>query len=240
MTLDIDYLNNKISEQYPVIETMHSILHSSEVRINIDRNLKTFDVRNSICARIHADICMYNSLSETLASIDDQLRDLKDKGEHDSEPVWGTEDRGPKVSDKATILEAMTWYEDHAIGCMLLIWVNYEMTHTSALLYTSQGWKMSAKQMKIMKQSMTNWYNEFVQNTNNKDLISTFTAERQQYGYRLSGNVAKLASATKPPVQADLLTKLAMTQLVQVNDKQKKFDALLNKQPLVIKEQVNK
>tara|TARA_R110002020_G_scaffold141478_2_gene313174 strand:+ start:433 stop:618 length:186 start_codon:yes stop_codon:yes gene_type:complete len=59
--------------------------------------------------------------------------------------------------------------------------------------------------------------------------------------YRINGNIAALKSATTPAVkQADMFEKQALTKLVQVQDRENKLNAYLDKQPLVVKEQVNK
>ena len=72
-------------------------------------------------------------------------------------------------------------------------------------------------------------------------LTQTFKDERQLYGYTVNNNLQKFDQMTKPPVkQADMFEKQAVSGLIQVQDKQKKLDAILDKQPVVIKEAVNR
>jgi hypothetical protein len=107
-------------------------------------------------------------------------------------------------------------------------------------LYTKSG-KLGRKQTQIAKIASTGWYNEVIRLTDNKELINVYDSERQQLSYRINGNIAALKSATTPAVkQGNLFEKQALTKLVQVQDREKKLNAYLDQQPLVVKEQVNK
>jgi len=121
-----------------------------------------------------------------------------------------------------------------------MFWLRYKKTHLECLLYSKTG-KLGYKQTQIAKIASTGWYSELVNLTEEKELVSEFSSQRQQLSYKLNGLINKLKTATQPPVkQADMFEKQAVSGLIQVQDKQKKLDAILDKQPVVIKEAVNR
>ena len=103
----------------------------------------------------------------------------------------------------------------------------------------------SAKQKKVMKESMTNDYYKFIVMAQDNmpselnGLVNTFKEERQGYSYTKTKMVNKFDEIA-PVKQFDMLEKAVMTKVIQQNDRENKFDIMLDKQPVIIKEQVNK
>ena len=160
--LDLDYKNAKIIELYPVEDSMNTMVRCLDARQK-DRNLNTYDIRNSKSAEIHACIMMTIQLDRTINDTLNMVDDIKEVREDDTPGIYGLDDNRPKQSDVEELQQQRDWYEQQALGLMSLMWVNFGATHTSCLLYISpqSRYGRSAKQMKIMKQSMTQEYFKF-------------------------------------------------------------------------------
>jgi len=246
MTIDLDYKNAEIIAKYPVEESLNTLVHCLDAR-HKDSSFNTYDVRNSKCAEIHSCIMMIAQFDQIINDTKNMVDDIKLDRSTDKEGIYGYEDKRAKQSDVLELEQSKDWYVNQALGLISLLWVNFGVTHTSCLLYTSAGWKKSKKQMKIMKQSMTGDYYKYIAMAEEEmptllqGLTQTFKDERQLYGYTVNNNLQKFDQMTKPPVkQADMFEKQAVSGLIQVEDKQKKLDAILDKQPVVIKEAVNR
>ena len=182
------------------------------------------------------------SINDTLNMVDD----IKEVREDDTPGIYGLDDNRPKQSDVEELQQQRDWYEQQALGLMSLMWVNFGATHTSCLLYISpqSRYGRSAKQMKIMKQSMTQEYFKFFEMAYDNmpeeldGYRNTFREERQAYGYHVTGNVEKLANAVKPVEQADLFTKVAYEKMDQARSTLDKIEKELDKGSIVAKEKV--
>ena len=246
MNNDLDYKNAEVIAKYPVEESLNTLLNCLDARQK-DRNLTTFDIRNSMCAVIHSCIMMCKQLDQTITDTKMMVGDIKEVRQDDSEVIWGLEDNRPKVSDVEFLEQTKDWYENQALGLISLIWINCEVTHTSCLLFLSpkSTYGRSAKQKKVMKESMTNDYYKFIVMAQDNmpselnGLVNTFKEERQGYSYTKTKMVNKFDEIA-PVKQFDMLEKAVMTKVIQQNDRENKFDIMLDKQPVIIKEQVNK
>ena len=243
--LDLDYKNATIIEVYPVEDSMNTLVRCLDARQK-DGNLNTFDIRNSKSAEIHACIMMTIQLDRTINDTLNMVDDIKEVREDDTEGSYGLDDNRPKQSDVEELQQQRDWYEQQALGLMSLLWVNFGVTHTSCLLYISPQSKYgrSAKQMKIMKQSMTQEYFKFFEMAHDNmpqeldGFRNTFQEERQAYGYHVTGNVEKLANAAKPVEQADLFTKVAYEKMDQARSTLDNIEKELDKGSIVAKEKV--
>ena len=211
-----------------------------------DRNLNTYDIRNSKSAEIHACIMMTIQLDRSINDTLNMVDDIKEVREDDTPGIYGLDDNRPKQSDVEELRHQQDWYEQQALGLMSLMWVNFGATHTSCLLYISpqSRYGRSAKQMKIMKQSMTQEYFKFFEMAYDNmpeeldGYRNTFREERQAYGYHVTCNVEKLANAVKPVEQADLFTKVAYEKMDQARSTLDKIEKELDKGSIVAKEKV--
>ena len=243
--LDLDYKNAKIIELYPVEDSMNTMVRCLDARQK-DRNLNTYDIRNSKSAEIHACIMMTIQLERTINDTLNMVDDIREVREDDTPGAYGLDDNRPKQSDVEELRHQQDWYEQQALGLMSLMWVNFGATHTSCLLYISpqSRYGRSAKQMKIMKQSMTQEYFKFFEMAHDNmpqeldGYRNTFREERQAYGYHVTGNVEKLANAVKPVEQADLFTKVAYEKMDQARSTLDKIEKELDKGSIVAKEKV--
>ena len=183
----------------------------------------------------------YNAQTELLSAIDDDLVDARAAGSHDKEGIYGFDNPNElMVHKREEIVSNQEFFLDQVLGNLKMFWLRYSKTHLECLLYSKSG-KLGYKQTQIAKIASTGWYSALVNLTEVKELVSEFSSQRQQLSYKLNGLIDKLKTATQPPVkQYELMDKLAVSKLVQVEDKQKKLDAILEKQPVVIKEAVNR
>jgi len=239
--IDYELEASNILEEHNIEEASASMVRSVDTNKGITYKHNTFELRNAHSALLHAEIREYHAQTELLSAMNDNLVDARIEGSHDKEAIYGFDDPNEIMSHKKEDIEDnQEFFLDSAVGKLKMFWLRYGCTHTSCLLYTKSG-KLGRKQTQIAKIASTGWYNEVIRLTDNKELINVYDAERQQLSYRINGNISALKSATTPAVkQGNLFEKQALTKLVQVQDREKKLNAYLDQQPLVVKEQVNK
>ena len=239
--IDYELEASHILEEHNIEEASESMVRSVDTNKGITYKHNTYELRNAHAALLHAEIREYHAQTELLSAIDDNLVDARDEGSHDQEGIYGFDNPNEiMVHKKDYIIRSQEFFLDSALGKLKMFWLRYGCTHTSCLLYTKSG-KLGYKQSQIAKIASTGWYNEVIRLTDNKELINVYDSERQQLSYRINGNIAALKSATTPAVkQADMFEKQVVTQMVQLQDKQKRLNAFLDQQPIVVKEQINK
>jgi|DEB0MinimDraft_6_1074348.scaffolds.fasta_scaffold17939_4 hypothetical protein len=239
--IDYELEASNILEEHNIEEASASMVRSVDTNKGITYKHNTFELRNAHSALLHAEIREYHAQTELLSAMNDNLVDARIEGSHDKEAIYGFDDPNEIMSHKKEDIEDnQEFFLDSAVGKLKMFWLRYGCTHISCLLYTKSG-KLGRKQTQIAKIASTGWYNEVIRLTDNKELINVYDAERQQLSYRINGNISALKSATTPAVkQGNLFEKQALTKLVQVQDREKKLNAYLDQQPLVVKEQVNK
>ena len=239
--IDYELEASHILEEHNIEEASESMVRSVDTNKCITYKHNTFELRNAHAALLHAEIREYHAQTELLSAIDNDLVDVRDEGSHDKEGIYGFDDPNEiMVHKKDYIILSQEFFLDSALGKLKMFWLRYGCTHTSCLLYTKSG-KLGYKQSQVAKIASTGWYTELVKLTEVKELVNVYDSERQQLSYRINGNIAALKSATTPAVkQADMFEKQVVTQMVQLQDKQKRLNAFLDQQPIVVKEQVNK
>ena len=239
--IDYELEASHILEEHNIEEASESMVRSVDTNKGITYKHNTYELRNAHAALLHAEIREYHAQTELLTAIDNDLVDARMEGSHDQEGIYGFDNPNEiMVHKKDYIIKSQEFFLDSAVGKLKMFWLRYGCTHTSCLLYTKSG-KLGYKQSQVAKIASTGWYNEVIRLTDNKELINVYDSERQQLSYRINGNIAALKSATTPAVkQGNLFEKQALTKLVQVQERENKLNAFLDKQPLVVKEQVNK
>ena len=239
--IDYELEASHILEEHAVEESSESMVRSVDTNKSITWNHNTYELRNAYAAVIHAEMREYQAQTELLSAIDDNLVDARDQGSHDQEGVYGFDNPNEIMAHKREeIVYNQEFFLDQVLGKLKMFWLRYGCTHTSCLLYTKSG-KLGYKQSQVAKIASTGWYTELVKLTEVKELVNVYDSERQQLSYRINGNIAALKSATTPAVkQADMFEKQVVTQMVQLQDKQKRLNAFLDQQPIVVKEQINK
>jgi len=239
--IDYELEASHILEEHTVEESSEAMARSVDTNRSISWKHNTYELRNAYAALIHSFMREYNAQTELLSAIDDDLVDARAAGSHDKEGIYGFDDPNElMVHKREEIVSNQEFFLDQVLGNLKMFWLRYKKTHLECLLYSKTG-KLGYKQTQIAKIASTGWYSELVNLTEEKELVSEFSSQRQQLSYKLNGLIDKLKTATQPHVkQADMFEKQAVSGLIQVQDKQKKLDAILDKQPVVIKEAVNK
>jgi len=239
--IDYELEASHILEEHTVEESSEAMARSVDTNRSISWKHNTYELRNAYAALIHSFMREYNAQTELLSAIDDDLVDARAAGSHDKEGIYGFDNPNElMVHKREEIVSNQEFFLDQVLGNLKMFWLRYGKTHLECLLYSKSG-KLGYKQTQIAKIASTGWYSALVNLTEEKELVSEFSSQRQQLSYKLNGLIDKLKTATQPPVkQYELMDKLAVSKLVQVEDKQKKLDAILEKQPVVIKEAVNR